>query len=48
MGGYARFVWPCFGAALAVLSWNLWAARRFLAAARRRSVRVMAMAESER
>ena len=28
MGGYARYVWPCFGFAGLVLGWNLWAARR--------------------
>jgi heme exporter protein CcmD len=48
MGGYARFVWPCFGVAFAVLTWNLLSARRFLAAARRRAARTMAMAARER
>ncbi len=33
MGGYARFVWPCFALSAAVLGWNLWAARRLHAAA---------------
>jgi heme exporter protein CcmD len=47
MGGYARFVWPCVGLALAVLCWNLWSARRFLAAARVRTARALAMAESD-
>ena len=46
MGGYARFVWPCFGAALAVLAWNLWAAHTALAAARLRAVRSLAIAAS--
>jgi heme exporter protein CcmD len=48
MGGYARFVWPCFGCAFVVLYWNLWSARRFLAAARQRTARALAMAASER
>ena len=48
MGGYARFVWPCFGLAFAVLAWNLWAARRYYAAARLRAARVLAMRSSER
>lgn len=48
MGGYARFVWPCFGFACAVLVWNLWAARRHHAAARARARRSLAMAASAR
>jgi len=47
MGGYARYVWPCFGFAGVVLAWNLWSARAYLAAARLRAARHMAMAESE-
>jgi heme exporter protein CcmD len=43
MGGYARYVWPCFALAFAVLAWNLWAARRHHAAARIRAVRALAM-----
>jgi heme exporter protein CcmD len=46
MGGYARYVWPCFGFAGAVLVWNLWSARGYLAAARIRAVRAMAMDEN--
>jgi len=46
MGGYARYVWPCFGFAAIVLAWNLWAARRSLSAARRRAGRALAMAAS--
>ena len=46
MGGYARYVWPCFGFACAVLVWNLWAAYAALAAARRRAARALAMARS--
>jgi heme exporter protein CcmD len=34
MGGYARYVWPCFGFSGIVLAWNVWAARRLLNAAR--------------
>jgi heme exporter protein CcmD len=44
MGGYARYVWPCIGFALAVLAWNLWSAQRYLAAAQRRARRAQAMA----
>jgi heme exporter protein CcmD len=48
MGGYARFVWPCYGFAGAVLVWNLASARALLAGARLRATRALAMAESER
>lgn len=48
MGGYARFVWPCIGLAIAVLAWNLWSARRYYAEALRRAERALAMAASER
>ncbi len=44
MGGYARFVWPCFALALLVLAWNLWSARRYLAAAQLRAQRALAAA----
>jgi heme exporter protein CcmD len=44
MGGYARYVWPCFGFTAIVLAWNLWAARRLLQAARVRAGRALAMA----
>ena len=47
MGGYARFVWPCFGVAFAVLTWNVLSARRFLATARVGLMRARAMAASE-
>lgn len=47
MGGYARFVWPCFALAAGVLGWNLWSARRYYAAARVRVQRAIAMAASE-
>jgi heme exporter protein CcmD len=45
MGGYARFVWPCFGLAGVVLAWNVWSARRLLAAARVRAQRALLMAD---
>jgi heme exporter protein CcmD len=44
MGGYARYVWPCFGFAGVVLGWNLWSARRALRAARVRAGRAISMA----
>jgi heme exporter protein CcmD len=47
MGGYARFVWPCFGFALAVLVWNVWSARRFHEAAKVRAERALAMAQGD-
>ena len=47
MGGYARYVWPCIGCAGVVLAWNLWSARRLLAAAKIRAARALAMAASE-
>ena len=47
MGGYARYVWPCIGLALAVLVWNYWAATRQLAVARQRAARALAMAGNE-
>lgn len=43
MGGYARFVWPCFAFAFGVLAWNLWAAARYQADARKRAQRALAM-----
>jgi len=48
MGGYARYVWPCFGLAGAVLLWNVLAARRYLARARVRVVRAVAAAAADR
>ena len=45
MGGYARFVWPCFGLACLVLVWNVWSARRFHAAARVRVERALLMTD---
>jgi heme exporter protein CcmD len=43
MGGYARYVWPCFGFVFGVLAWNIWSARRLHAAARLRVIRALAM-----
>jgi heme exporter protein CcmD len=48
MGGYARYVWPCFALALAILYWNLWSARRHHARALQSAARAIAMARSER
>ncbi len=45
MGGYARFVWPCFAAAGLVLVWNVWSARRYHAAARVRVQRALQMTD---
>ena len=44
MGGYARYVWPCFAFAGVVLGWNLWAARRYRLAAQLRARRALAAA----
>ncbi len=44
MGGYARYVWPCFAFAGVVLGWNLWAARRYRLAAHIRARRALAAA----
>jgi heme exporter protein CcmD len=43
MGGYARFVWPCYALVFGVLAWNLWAANRYQAVARKRALRALAM-----
>lgn len=40
MGGYARFVWPSYALGLAVFVWNIVAARRLHAQARRRAQRL--------
>lgn len=47
MGGYAQYVWPSVGFGCAVLIWNLWSAQRYLAAAKLRAARALAMAASE-
>jgi heme exporter protein CcmD len=46
MGGYARYVWPCFVFAGLVLAWNLWSARRYRAAALLRAQRALEAAEA--
>lgn len=39
MGGYGAYVWPCFGLVIAVLIWNIVAARRLHAEASRQALR---------
>jgi heme exporter protein CcmD len=39
MGGYGAYVWPCFGLVVAVLIWNVIAARRLHSEARRQAMR---------
>lgn len=39
MGGYAAYVWSCYGLTLAVLAGNLWFARRELASQVQRATR---------
>jgi heme exporter protein D len=39
MGGYASYVWSCYGLTLAVLIGNLWFARRALRAQELRATR---------
>ena len=41
MGGYARYVWPCFAFAGVILGWNLWSARRYRVAAQLRARRAL-------
>ena len=48
MGGYARFVWPCYAFVFGVLAWNLWAAARYQAEACKRALRMLAMSGDER
>ncbi|GAC1672239.1 MAG: hypothetical protein NVS9B2_19820 [Steroidobacteraceae bacterium] len=47
MGGYAGYVWPCFGFACVVLAWNLVSARSFQAAAHLRARRALAAAAGD-
>jgi heme exporter protein D len=47
MGGYARFVWPSYALALAVLTWNVWSALRLHARARERALRRIVMDQSQ-
>lgn len=42
MGGYARYVWPSFAITFAIVLWNIVAARRALASARRDALRRIA------
>jgi heme exporter protein CcmD len=44
MGGYARFVWPCFAFVAGVLVWNLWSAWNLVGAAKMRATRAFTMA----
>lgn len=39
MGGYAGYVWSCYGLTLAILAGNLWFARRDLRAQVQRATR---------
>jgi heme exporter protein CcmD len=47
MGGYARYVWPCFALTGVVLAWNLWSAQRYRTAARVRAARMLEMAAGD-
>lgn len=47
MGGYARYVWPCFAFAAIVLAWNVWSASRHVRAARIRARRALEMAADD-
>jgi len=45
MGGYARFLWPCYGITFAVVFLNIYWARRLNARARSEARRRLAMRE---
>ena len=45
MGGYARFLWPCYGFTFAVIFLNIYWARRLVARARSEARRRLAMLE---
>lgn len=45
MGGYARFLWPCYGITLGVLWLNIYWARQLLARARSEARRRLATRE---
>ena len=47
MGGYARYVWPCFAFAGVVLGWNLWSARRYRTASQLKARRALAAAAAD-
>ena len=42
MGGYARFLWPCYGITFAVVFLNIYWARRLIARARSEAKRRLA------
>ena len=42
MGGYARFVWPSYGLAFAVIAWNVWSAIHLGRSARTQALRRVA------
>ena len=48
MGGYARYVWPCFAFAGVILGWNLWSARRYRVAAQLRARRALEAADTDK
>ena len=48
MGGYARYVWPCFAFAGVILGWNLWSARRYRVAAQLRARRALEAADQDK
>lgn len=43
MGGYAPYVWSSYALGLAIVAWNIWAARRLLTEARERALRRLAI-----
>ncbi|HXS28836.1 MAG TPA: heme exporter protein CcmD [Steroidobacteraceae bacterium] len=45
MGGYARYLWPCYGITFAVVFLNIYWARRLIARARSEARRRIAMRE---
>jgi heme exporter protein CcmD len=47
MGKYGAFVWPCILLACAVLVWNVIAARRLHAEARRQALRRLEMGRGQ-
>ena len=46
MGGYAAYVWPCYGLAALVIGLNILSARRSLRQARQAARRRVAVAQS--
>lgn len=47
MGGYARYVWPCYGITFTVVFLNIYWARRLLARARSEAKRRLATHQGE-